>query len=91
MQFDKAFLYFVDYRHFDPVADTVKDDTQTDNPSDRLCADIRVNQAVHAETCSQHTKAADNPPTAETDALEIKRTDREVDAFKPSTEPDGRP
>ena len=28
MQFDEAFLHFVDDGHFNPVADTVKDDTQ---------------------------------------------------------------
>ena len=82
MQFDEAFLHFVDNRHFNPVADTVKDDTQTNNPSNRLCADIRVHESVHAETCRQYAETADYPPTAETDTLEVKRTDSEVDAFK---------
>ena len=82
MQFDEAFLHFVDNRYFDPVADTVEDDTQADDPSDGLCADIRVNEAVHAEACRQYTKAANNPPAVETDTLEVKRTDSEVDAFK---------
>ena len=88
MQFDKAFLYFVDYRHFNPVANTVKDYTQTDNPSNRLCAHIRVHEAVYAEACSQYAETADNPPAAETDTLEVKRTDSEVDAFeeKPESE-----
>ena len=82
MQLDKAFLHFVDNRHFDPVADTVKDDTQTDNPSNRLSADIRVHEAVHAEACRQYAETADNPPAAETDTLEVKRTDSEIDAFE---------
>ena len=82
MQFDEAFLHFVNHCHFNPVADTVEDNTQTDNPSNRLCAHIRVHKAVHAEACRQYAETADNPPTAETDALEIKRTDREADAFK---------
>ena len=74
MQFDEAFLHFVDNRHFNPVADTVEDDTQADDPSDSLCTHIRVNEAVHAEACRQYTKAANNPPAVETDTLEIKRT-----------------
>ena len=82
MQLDKAFLHFVNHCHFNPVADTVEDDTQADNPSNRLCAHIRVHEAVHAEACRQYTKAAYNPPATESDTLEVKRTDSEVDAFK---------
>ena len=82
MQFDEAFLHFVDNCHFNPVADTVEDDTQADEPSDGLCTHIRVNEAVHAEACRQYTKAANNPPAVETDTLEISRTDSEIDALE---------
>ena len=82
VQFDETFLHFVDNRHFHPVAYTVKYDTQADNPRDSLSADIRIHEAAHTETCSQHTETANDPPVAETDTLEVKRTDSEVDAFK---------
>ena len=86
VQFDETFFYFVDNRHFHPVAYTVEYDTQADNPRDSLSADIRIHEAAHTETCSQHTETADDPPVAETDTLEVKRTDSEVDTFEQQPE-----
>ena len=86
MEFDKAFLYFVDNKDLHPVADTVNDDTESDEPSDCLYADIRVEEAVHSEAGCQHSEAADAPPVAEADTLEIKRADSKVDTLKQEPE-----